>query len=147
MQKEELSDSRNRQAAGNGRPQNEDQIWQRVPSASALLLALEHQLRSSVPSQIDLQLRHRTPCPWLLLGIRCRKTTCSSLRTAVNTPAFTAQMCEHTVCSQNPLQSHFSSGSLVPSDVSSSTLCSSITLFSYCSTSSLHRLRFPSSSK
>jgi hypothetical protein len=29
MQKEELPDSRNRQAAGNNRPQNEDQIWQR----------------------------------------------------------------------------------------------------------------------
>jgi hypothetical protein len=29
MQKEELSDSRNRQAAGNDRHQNEDQIWQR----------------------------------------------------------------------------------------------------------------------
>jgi hypothetical protein len=28
-QKEELSDSRNRQAAGNDRRQNEDQIWQR----------------------------------------------------------------------------------------------------------------------
>jgi hypothetical protein len=32
MQREELSDSRNRQAAENDRPQNEDQIWQRGPS-------------------------------------------------------------------------------------------------------------------
>jgi hypothetical protein len=31
MQKEERPDSRNRQAAGNDREQNEDQIWQRRP--------------------------------------------------------------------------------------------------------------------
>jgi hypothetical protein len=33
MQKEELSDSRNRQAAGNQGEQNEGQIWQRVAGA------------------------------------------------------------------------------------------------------------------
>jgi hypothetical protein len=37
MQKEELSDSRNRQAAETKRGQNEDQIWQRFSIASAML--------------------------------------------------------------------------------------------------------------
>jgi hypothetical protein len=38
MQKEELSDSRNRQAAGNDSPQNEDQIWQRGDLRRSLAL-------------------------------------------------------------------------------------------------------------
>jgi hypothetical protein len=36
MQKEELSDSRNRQAAPRNEGQNEGQIWQRSASASAI---------------------------------------------------------------------------------------------------------------
>jgi hypothetical protein len=37
MQKEELSDSRNRQAAENDRRQNEDQIWQRLIAEDDLI--------------------------------------------------------------------------------------------------------------
>jgi hypothetical protein len=42
MQKEERPDSRNRQAAGNDRPQNEDQIWQRLTRDSDCSDGAEH---------------------------------------------------------------------------------------------------------
>jgi hypothetical protein len=59
MQKEELPDSRNRQAAENDRRQNEDQIWQRLPSPAmhtriiALLLIFLPFLSSHRPAVVS----------------------------------------------------------------------------------------------
>jgi hypothetical protein len=49
MQKEELPDPRNRQAAGNDRPQNEAQICQRAPIKNLATATLRNGKRTSTP--------------------------------------------------------------------------------------------------
>jgi hypothetical protein len=60
MQRGELSDSRNRQAAGNDRHRNEGQIWQRLQALPATLkYSKRHQI---IENQVPGPRRHSKPC-------------------------------------------------------------------------------------